>query len=468
MQKYTKAELFESVPVPRALAAMGIPTIISQLINLIYNMVDAFFIGRTGNSYMMAATTVTLTLTMMNVAFSNLFGVGGGSLIARLMGVHREEDAKRVSAYSLRGCLLLSVCWSVVIGVFLEPILRVLGASANTLEFAKQYSILVIVIGSTPAILSLTLAHLLRNTGYSSQASFGLSLGGVLNIALDPLFMFVLLPRGQEVIGAALATLISNAVGCGYLLFAFVQAQKKAPLSLNLRLARGLDRGHVRSLYTVGVPSAMLTGLFDLASISVNILSAAHNDLVLAAMGIVMKVERVPNAINVGLCQGMLPIVAYNYSSGNHARMKQTIRTARLYGMVVSAVAIVLLELFAKPVTNLFLSTSGKDAADAIRTVGFAALFLRIRAAASPFQFTNYHTSFCMQAIGDGKATLLHAAVRELGFYIPIMILLDRIFGENGLAAALPVGECLGAIFALWLLHRILNRKRESGPAERA
>jgi Na+-driven multidrug efflux pump len=405
---------------------------------------------------------------MMNVAFSNLFGVGGGSLIARLMGVHREEDAKRVSAYSLCGCLLLSVCWSVVIGVFLEPILRVLGASANTLEFAKQYSILVIVIGSTPAILSLTLAHLLRNTGYSSQASFGLSLGGVLNIALDPLFMFVLLPRGQEVIGAALATLISNAVGCGYLLFAFVRAQKKAPLSLNLRLARGLDRGHVRSLYTVGVPSAMLTGLFDLASISVNILAAAHNDLVLAAMGIVMKVERVPNAINVGLCQGMLPIVAYNYSSGNHARMKQTIRTARLYGMVVSAVAIVLLELFAKPVTNLFLSTSGKDAADAIRTVGFAALFLRIRAAASPFQFTNYHTSFCMQAIGDGKATLLHAAVRELGFYIPIMILLDRIFGENGLAAALPVGECLGAIFALWLLHRILNRKRENGPAERA
>ena len=459
MQKYTKAELFESVPVPRALAAMGIPTIISQLINLIYNMVDAFFIGRTGNSYMMAATTVTLTLTMMNVAFSNLFGVGGGSLIARLMGVRREDDAKQVSAYSLRGCLLLSVSWSVVIGVFQEPILRVLGASANTLEFAKQYSILVIVIGSTPAILSLTLAHLLRNTGYSSQASFGLSLGGVLNMALDPLFMFVLLPKGQEVTGAALATLISNVVGCGYLLFAFLKAQKKAPLSLNLRLARGLDRGHVRSLYTVGVPSAMLTGLFDLASISVNILSAAHNDLVLAAMGIVMKVERVPNAINIGLCQGMLPIVAYNYSSGNHDRMKLTIRTARLYGMVVSAIAIVLLEVFARPVTNLFLSTSGKDAADAVRTVGYAALFLRIRAVASPFQFTNYHTSFCMQAIGNGKATLLHAAVRELVFYIPIMIVLDKLFGENGLAAALPVGEALGAAFALFLLHRILHRE---------
>ena len=328
MQKYTKAELFESVPVPRALAAMGIPTIISQLINLIYNMVDAFFIGRTGNSYMMAATTVTLTLTMMNVAFSNLFGVGGGSLIARLMGVRREEEAERVSAYSSARLPAAGLGWSLVIGLFMEPILRFLGASPATLGYARQYAIIVIVIGSTPAILSLTLAHLLRNTGYSSQASFGLSLGGVLNIALDPLFMFVLLPRGQEVIGAALATLISNAVGCGYLLFAFVQAQKKAPLSLNLRLARGLDRGHVRSLYSVGIPSAVLTGLFDLASICVNKLAAAHDDLVLAAFGIVMKVERIPNAVNIGICQGMMPIVAYNYAAGNRARMKQAVRTA--------------------------------------------------------------------------------------------------------------------------------------------
>ena len=477
MKKYSKTELFESVPVPRALAALGIPTIISQLINLIYNMVDAFFIGRTGNSYMMAATTVTLTLTMMNVAFSNLFGVGGGSLIARLMGIRREEDAKQVSAYSIRGCILLALSYSLLVGLLLKPILRFLGASAATLDYARQYAIIVIVIGSLPAIFSLTVSHLLRNAGYSSQASLGLSLGGVLNMALDPLFMFVILPKGQEVTGAALATLISNLASCTYLFFAFRRAQRTAPLSMDLRRARGLNRGHVRSLYTVGVPSALLTGLFDLASISVNKLAAAHDDLTLAAFGIVMKVERVPNAINIGLCQGMMPIVAYNYASGNHDRMKRTINTARLYGLIISAVSIVLLEIFAKPVTNLFLSTGPKTAGadpaaalqmakDAARTVAYAALFLRIRALASPVQFLNYHTSFCMQAIGDGKATLLHAAVRELGFYIPMMILLDSLFGKNGLAAALPVGELLGALFALWLLHRILHKKREPLDAE--
>ena len=362
MKKFSKTELFESVPVPRALASLAIPTIISQLINLIYNMVDAIFIGRTGNSFMAAATTVTLTLTMMNVAFSNLFGVGGGSLIARLMGIRRADDARKVSAYAIRGCLILAACYSLLVGLLLTPILRFLGASPATLGYARQYAIIVIVIGSLPAIVSLTLSHLLRNAGWSSQASLGLSLGGVLNIALDPLFMFVILPRGQEVTGAAVATLLSNLVSASYLILAFRKAQKTAPLSLDLRKARGLDRGHVRSLYSVGVPSAVLTGLFDVASISVNKLAAAHNDLVLAAFGIVMKVERIPNAVNIGLCQGMMPIVAYNFASGNRARMKQAVHTARLYGLIISAVSIALLEIFAKPMTNLFLSTAQKAA----------------------------------------------------------------------------------------------------------
>ena len=360
MQKFSKTELFESVPVPRALAAMAIPTIISQLINLIYNMVDAFFIGRTGNSYMMAATTITLTLTMMNVAFSNLYGVGGGSLIARLMGQRREAEARKVCAYSSRGAVLLGLGYALLVGLFMNPILNFLGASEATLGFARQYAVYVIVIGSTPTILSLTLAHLLRNAGYASQASFGLSMGGIINMLLDPLFMFVLLPRGLEVTGAALATLISNVIACGYLIFALQRASKKAPLTLNPREAAGLERDLTKRIYQVGVPSAVLTGLFDVASISVNKLAAAHNDLTLAAFGIVMKVERIPNAVNIGICQGMMPIVAYNFASGNRERMRETFRKARLYGLIVSAVCILLLELFARPVTNFFLSTSAE------------------------------------------------------------------------------------------------------------
>ncbi len=454
MAEVNKRELFEDMPIAKSLATMAIPTIISQLINLIYNMVDAFFIGRTGNSYMMAATTLTLTLTMMSVAFSNLFGVGGGSLIARLLGAGREEDTKTVSAYAGWGAVGLALLYALSMGLFLNPILRFLGASDATIGYARQYTILVIVIGAIPTILSLTLAHILRNTGNATQASMGLSGGGVLNMILDPLFMFVILPRGYEVIGAALATLISNILACAYLLHAF----HKTSLSLRPRDAMKISEANRKSLFVVGVPSAILTGLFDVANICVNMLSAAHSDLVLAGMGIVMKVERVPNAVNVGLCQGMLPIVAYNYAAGNKERMQKTIDTARLWGLSVSFVSIILFEIFARPLTHVFLSTKSQEAA--ITTLAYAALFLRIRCIASPMQFINYSSSFSMQAIGDGKSTMLHAVVRELVFYIPFMFILDRLFGEVGLASALVAGEGCGAIFAMYLLKKSVAKAR--------
>ena len=455
----SKKELFESAPIPKALATLAIPTVISQLINLVYNMVDAFFIGRTGNSYMMAATTLTLTLTLMNVAFSNLFGVGGGSLIARLMGQQKHDEGKSVAAFSIYGAVCIALAYSLVIGLFLDPILIGLGASDATIGYARQYTIVVIVIGSLPAIMSATVAHLLRNVGYAKQASVGLSSGGVLNMVLDPLFMFVILPDGYEVFGAALATMLSNVFSCVYLLWAFKKASQTAPLSVSLGDAKVISRENRKALFSVGVPSAILTGLFDVANICVNIIAAAHNDLVLAGMGIVMKIERVPNAINIGICQGMLPIVAYNYSAGNRERMKKAINTARSWGLIISAISILMFQLLANPLSGMFLSTSAGDAEAALLTIGFAAVFLRIRCLASPVQLLNYHTSYCMQATGDGKGTMIHAIVRELVFYIPFMFILDALFGENGLASALVIGEGCGAVFALWMLRRSLKRK---------
>ncbi len=460
MKKHTenKTELFKSMPVPKALMTMALPTIIGQLINVIYNMVDAFFIGRTGNSYMMAATTVTLTLFLLNLALAGLFGVGGGSLVARLSGKGELQEAKRTSAFSLYGAICVGLLYSCMVGVFLDPLLRLLGASDATMDYARSYGLIVVVLGSLPSVMSMTLGHLLRNAGYATQASIGMSGGGILNVILDPLFMFVLLPPGSEVTGAAIATTLSNTASCAYLLYAYCKASGEAPLSAKLRDAKSISKDSVKAVFAVGIPSAVLTGLFDLANIVLNKLTSAHNDLVLAGMGIVMKLERVPNAINIGICQGMLPIVAFNYASGNHERMRKTIKTARLCGLLISVVCIAAFELLAVPASKLFLSTNTRDAETALKTIAYAALFLRIRCLASPVQFLNYHTSFCMQAIGDGRRTLLHAFAREILFYIPCMFLLDRLFGEIGLAAALPVGEGLGAILAMLLLRRALRQ----------
>ena len=450
----TKQELFESVPVPKALAAMAVPTVISQLVNLIYNMVDTIYIGMTGDAYKTAAVTLAFTVFMMTVSFANLFGIGGGSLIARLSGTGRRDAARKVCAFSFYGAIGIALAYSLLIWALLDPILRLLGASDATIGFARQYVWLVVILGNVPVVLSMTCAHLLRNTGFSRQASIGLSSGGVLNILLDPLFMFVLLPPGMEVFGAALATLLSNLAASVYRVRVLRKVSASAPLSIRPRDAAANDRNDLKSLFAVGVPSAVLTGLFDVANIFLNSLMAAHGDLELAAIGIVMKAERLPNAVNVGICQGMLPLVAYNYASGNWERMNRTIRTARQWGLAVGALSFALFEIFARQIVHVFLSTSVGNVENSAAAIGFAAVFLRLRCTASIPQFLNYSTSFCLQAVGDGRDTLLHAVARELAFYIPLMYLLNALFGANGLASALVAGEVCGAAFAFFLLAR--------------
>lgn len=462
----SKQALFETVPAPKALMTMAIPTVISQLINLVYNMVDAIFIGMTGDPYKTAAATLAFTIFMMTVSLANLFGIGGGSLMARLIGKGENDKAKAVCAFSFYGAIAISLLYSLIIGLFLEPILWFLGASEQTLPFAKQYIWLVVIVGNLPNILANVIAHLLRNTGYSRQASFGLSLGGVLNIALDPLFMFVLLPSGMEVVGAALATLIANVVSCVYLLIVQARLTGKAPVSMRPRDMRMLEKAELKAIFAVGVPSAILTALADVANMVLNFLMAAHGDLELAAVGIVIKASRLPNAINIGICQGMLPIVAYNYSSGNHKRMDDVIRTARISGLVIAVVTLVLYEIFALPICKVFLIAKQENAVEALATVTMAATFLRLRSIASVPQFLNYNTSFCMQAMGNGTGTLLHACMRELVFYVPFMYLFDSLFGTNALAGAQIAGELCGAVFALvyftqWKrrhLHRLAQK----------
>lgn len=451
-----KKELFEKVPVTKAILTLAVPTIISQLINVIYNIADTFYVGRTGNPYMIAGVSLSLPVFLITIPIANLFGIGGGSYISRLMGAGNEKECKSISALSVYGALAVSLIYSLAILCFMKPILNALGASADTFAFSRQYTMNVVVFGTPFVVLSAVLSHLLRNAGYSGLAGAGLSGGGILNMILDPLFMFVLFPDGMEVRAAAIATLISNVASFLFLAGVLLKVSSGSPLGMDPRDLKNADRRKLSMICSVGIPSAVLPGLFDVANIVLNSTISVHGDLQLAAMGIATKVERIPNAVGIGLSQGMLPLVAYNYSSGNRERMMSAIRTARKIGLVTAACCVALFEIFAAKLVGFFLDSSA--AGSAAVTLTFAAAFLRMRCAASPFQFLNYHSSYAMQAMGDGKGTMLHAFGRIVVFYIPLMLLMNRIFGVNGLALAFPIAEFLGAILALWLLRRFIRR----------
>ena len=318
-----KRSLFENAPGPKALAALAIPTIISQLITMVYNLADAVFIGMTNDESKIAASGVAFVLIFATNCLSNLFGIGGSSLISRLLGEKKDADAKKVASFSFWGTLVISAIYSVVVFMFMEPFLYFLGAKSDaSMQYAKDYAFWIVVIGTVPTTLGMTLSHLLRSEGHAKEAGFGLGMGGVLNVILDPLFMFVILEEGNEVAGAAIATLISNVVTLVYFLIVlyFIKKKKGSVLSINPSNVIP-ERHHIRSVFAVGFPSALGSMFACLSSIMINNLASSYvdvyGDVPVAAITIAKKIDMLPMNVGMGLCQGMMPLVAYNFAAKN-------------------------------------------------------------------------------------------------------------------------------------------------------
>ena len=440
--------LFATAPVGRALARMAIPTILSQIITLVYNVADSWFIGRTNNPYMMGAASLVLTVFLAATALSNVFGVGGGSLVVRLLGRGDREEARKAAAYSLILAFFCALAFSGLSLLFLDPLLRLLGASDNTIGYARQYLTFVVVIGAVPTVLSMTMSSLLRNVGFSRQAAFGLGMGGVLNIALDPLFMFVLLPDGYQVMGAAMATLLSNVCALAYFILVFRRVRHESVLTLPCRLER-LQASSVRSLYAVGVPAGLSLFLFDLTNIVINRLSSSHGDLELAAMGLVLKVERLPLNVGIGICLGMVPLVAYNYAAGNIPRMKAFFRSARTAGLAVSVVCVALYRVFAGPVIRFFIEEP--------ETVRLGTQFLQARCFATPFLFLSFHVVHFMQAVDRGPVSFWLAAIRQLGLNVPLLFCLNALFGMTGIIWTQAAADVINVVISYVIYARVVK-----------
>jgi len=444
MTKNTKKEIFESRPIPSALAVMAVPTIMSQLIALIYNVADTWFIGQTSNPYMVAASSLVATVFLMTVAVSNLFGVGGGSLVVRLLGSGDEEEARKVASLSLAmsaGCaLLFSACCL----IFMNPLLKTLGASENTIDYARQYLFFVVIIGCLPTVLSSTMSAMLRNIGYSKEAAFGLSLGGILNVVLDPIFMFVLMPDGYEVMGAAIATMLSNMIAFLYFVLIYRRVKQETILVIPKKIER-IQRKSMQSIFNVGLPAAFSILLYDLTNIVINKLSSSHGDLELAAMGIVLKVERLPLNIGVGICLGMVPLLAYNYAAKNYDRMHGVFKMARLAGLTVSVVCVVLYRVFAPYIMGAFISDAD--------TVRLGTAFLQARCFATPMMFLSFHMIHLMNALGKGKISLSLAVIRQICLNIPMLFVLNALFGMNGVIWTQAIADTCNVI-ASYVIYR--------------
>ena len=451
-----KREVFERMPVPKALATLAIPTIISQLITMIYNLADTFFIGLARNPSMTAASSVAFTLVFMMNALPNLFGVGGGSLISRLLGEKKDDEAGGVASFSFYMTLLCAFVYSVIVLVFMDPILRMLSATDSMMVYARQYAFWVVVVGSIPATLSMTMAQLLRSEGFASKASFGLGLGGVLNIALDPIFMFVIFEPGNEVKGAAIATMLSNVIVLFYYIVNYFVIKNKTVISLNPKRAL-LKSRYIKSVFAVGIPSALGSLLACLANIVINNLAANYKDIVpgvddvpVASIGIAKKIDMLPMNVGFGLCQGMMPLVAYNFASGDHKRMRAVARSARNAAMIFAAFCILLFQLFAPFIAGIFIGEPN--------TKAMSADFLRILCLSVPFMLFNLQISFTFQAMGMGKQSLILSSLRQGVVNIPLLFIMDHFFGLYGIVWTQLISDIITGIVSYIVYRHSLKK----------
>ncbi len=442
-------DIFETMPVNKALAKLAIPTIISQLITMIYNLADTFFVGQTNDPLKVAAVSVASVLFFLLTAWANLFGIGGGSLMSQLLGQKDEQGAKEVCAASMYGTIIISGIYAILCFVLRKPILGLVGATENTIDYAVSYTLFAIVIGGIPATMCMAMSHLLRNAGYARQAGIGVGMGGILNIALDPLFMFVILPDGSEVAGAAIATMISNIAAMIYCAIVFFRLRNNSILSVSPRHAiRGFRR--LQRILMIGLPSAVSSFLVSITIMISNGLYANYSDTAVAANGIFKKLQMIPLNVSVGLCQGLIPLVAYNYSSGNHKRMTDAVRCARNSGLIFNLLCLAVFELFAKQICGLFI--------DDPETVRLSAALVRIGFLVTPILFYNKKICYTFQAMGNGGKSLLVTLCREGFFNIPVLFLMNACFGMYGVAWTQNLADGITLIISIILYRNFVKK----------
>ena len=437
--------LFEQSPVPRAVMTMAAPTIASSLVMILYNLADTYFVGMLNDPVQNAAVTLAAPVLLAFNAINNLFGVGSSSMMSRALGRGDRETVRRSSSFGFWCALLCGVLLSLGFTAFSGPALAVLGATAENAAATSAYLFWTTSCGAVPAILNVVLAYMVRSEGAALHAGIGTMSGCFLNILLDPLFI---LPWGLNMgaAGAGLATFLSNCAACGY--FLVLLAVRRGRSSISLRPAMP-GRAVVLGVCAVGVPAAVQNLLNVTGMTVLNNFTSAYGSDAVAAMGIAQKINQVPFYVALGLSQGLMPLVSYNYASGDHRRMKRCI----LFALQVALAFLTALCLFDWTCSEQLVRLFMKDP----DIVAYGSRFLHGMCLCLPFLGVDFLAVGVFQACGMGSRSLLFAILRKVVMEIPALVLLNRLWPLYGLAYAQTTAEIILCVAAAVVLRRLFR-----------
>lgn len=438
MSHETPNALFETVPVPKAFLTLTVPGVLSKLVSLVYNMADTFFIARTGDADLVAGVSICAPIFILMVSLGDLFGLGGSSVMSRLFGQHKDDEGKRVSGFTFYGAIATGVLVAAVMLFLRVPILGMLGADGQVFHYASQYYTW-IALGAPFIILTLIPTNQLRTEGLADIAMAGSIIGSVVNIILDPVFIFGL---GMGAGGAAIATVLGNIATD--LVFVVCIHKKSRKLTIDPRLAK-VDLATMLAVLAIGLPSSLnnLMNSFGTAMLNRGLVPFGADKV--AAMGIASKVNMLATMIMVSFAFGAQALIGYNYSAGNKERLREVLKFDLMVQMVIAFGGGAVLMASAPWMIRLFMDNPA--------IVEAGALMLRRMLLGLPFAGIFLICSTLFMSAGKSLPTLLLSLSRQGIVFAVVLLLLSAGFGYQGVISAQPVSDLLSALLGVVLLR---------------
>lgn len=448
-----KMELLGSASIPKALLAMGIPTMVGMLVNAFYNLVDAYFVGGLGESQM-GAISVVYPLGQVVVGLGLLFGNGAASYISRLLGHGDKKNADKVASTALYSSLSVGAVIIIISMVFLKPILSFLGATDSILPYAATYAGIYIV-SCIFNVFNVTMNNIITSEGAAKTTMCALLIGAILNIALDPIFIYTF---DLGVSGAAIATAISQVIStCVYLIYIL---RKKSIFQFRIKDCT-YTKEIITEIFKIGIPTLVFQILTSLSISFINNAARDYGDSAIAGMGIVTRLISIGSLSVFGFIKGFQPIAGYNYGAKKFDRLREAIKISILWSTIFCVIFGLILALFPVAIVSQF--TKGSEmiriGAASLRANGISIMF---------FGFYTVYSSLFL-ALGKGREGFILGACRQGICFIPIILLLPTVWGLNGILYAQPIADILSAIITIFMvipLHKKLNEMHKQAAAK--
>lgn len=435
-----RVEIFETLAIPKAVLNLALPTMMGMLVSVIYNLADTFFVGQLNDPFQVAAVTITMPIFLFLMAFGSIFGIGGGAYISRLLGMKDYEKVKRTSSFAFYASIIIGLVCTFLALIFMPALLKLSGASANTYGFAKSY-LTVIAIGAPVIVLGFSLGQLIRAEGSSKDAMIGMMLGTVINIILDPI---LILWAGWGVQGAAIATVIANLISVLYYLRYFNRGSSVLSVSFSLF---SFDWKIISEVFSIGIPASLNSLLMSSSTVVLNNFAASYNDNVVAALGVVSRINMLPIFLLIGLAQGVQPLLGYNYASGDLKRMKEAMKFTGILSAIIGSFFSLLFFLTGRKLVRLFI--------DDLNVIHLGEQFIKVIIISLPVLGVLMLITVTFQAIGAARPSLILSISRQGFIFLPVIIIGNYFFGVDGLVFAQPLADIGSVVLALFLFRKI-------------